>query len=53
MMEVEIKYVPDGKYTIAGVVVDVSPPAGPKRPPELIARLMAAVSSVTPSPKML
>jgi hypothetical protein len=41
--------VPDGKYTIAGVIDEEVQP-GPQRPPLLIALLIAAVSSVTPSP---
>jgi hypothetical protein len=52
-MEVEIKYVPAGKYTTAGEVVLDSQPGAPstQREPLEIAALMAAVSSVTPSPK--
>lgn len=50
MIGEEIIYVPAGKYTIAGVVDEVSPLAGPNRPPSLIAALIAAVSSVDPSP---
>jgi len=50
MIGEEIRYVPAGKYTIAGVVVEVCRPAGPNLPPALMAELIAAVSSVTPSP---
>jgi hypothetical protein len=41
--------VPGGKYTMAGVVVDESQPC-PQRDPAVIAALIAAVSSVDPSP---
>lgn len=51
-MEDEIKYVPAGKYTTAGdVLLDWQPFAlGTQREPLAIAALIAAVSSVTPSP---
>jgi hypothetical protein len=49
-MEDEIRYVPAGRYTTAGVVVEEEQPA-PQRPPAEMAALMAAVSSVTPSPE--
>jgi hypothetical protein len=42
-------YVPAGKYTSAGVVVLDAQPR-PQRPPACRALLIAAVSSVTPSP---
>ena len=42
-------YVPAGKYTIAGVVVEEAQEPGAQRPPEEMADWMAAVSSVTPS----
>lgn len=49
MMGVEITYVPAGKYTTAGVrVLEVQ--SLPHRPPDRMALLIAAVSSVTPSP---
>jgi hypothetical protein len=44
-----MRYVPEGKKTTAGVVVLDAHPS-PQRPPAMIAELMAAVSSVTPSP---
>ena len=52
-MEVEIRYVPAGKYTTAGEVVLDSQPGAPstQREPLAIAELIAAVSSVTPSPR--
>ena len=43
------RYVPGGKYTIAGVTVLESQPR-PQRLPSVIALLIAAVSSVVPSP---
>jgi hypothetical protein len=49
-MEDEIRYVPAGRYTTAGVVVEEEQPA-PQRLPAEMAALMAAVSSVTPSPE--
>jgi hypothetical protein len=52
-MEDEIRYVPAGKYTTAGDVVLDSQPGAPstQREPLEIAELIAAVSSVTPSPR--
>lgn len=41
---------PAGKYTTAGVVVEDWQAPGAQRPPLLMALLIAAVSSVTPSP---
>lgn len=43
------RYVPEGKYTTAGTTVLV-PHSGPHLWPSEMARLMAAVSSVLPSP---
>lgn len=50
MIDELIRYVPAGKYTVAGVVVDEAQLPGAHLFPSLMARLMAAVSSVTPSP---
>lgn len=44
------RYVPGGKYTVAGLTVD-DPQLLPHRFPSLIARFMASVSSVLPSPR--
>src|SRR5271163_1653927 len=50
MMAEETLYVPAGKYTIAGVVVLEGQLPGAHLPPSLMAKLMALVSSVIPSP---
>ena len=50
MIDDEILYVPTGKYTIAGVLVEDKHLPGAHRPPELMARFIAAVSSDSPSP---
>jgi len=44
-----MRYVPGGKYTMAGVVVDESQPC-PQRAPAETAAFIAAVSSFTPLP---
>ena len=51
MMDELTIYVPAGKYTMAGVVVVDWQDPGAHRPPDDIAAWIAAVSSVTPSPK--
>lgn len=50
MIGFAMTYVPLGKYTMAGVVVEDSHTHGAQRLPSVIAALMAAESSVTPSP---
>ena len=49
MIGFDTMYVPGGKYTRAGVTVDESQPK-PHRFPDEIAKLIASVSSVEPSP---
>ena len=48
-MDDEIIYVPAGKYTTAGVIVEDAQEPGAHRFPSLMAFWIAAVSSVTPS----
>jgi hypothetical protein len=50
MIDELTKYVPAGKYTMAGVVVVDPQDPGAQRLPAVMAALIAAVSSVTPSP---
>lgn len=48
-MELLTRYVPGGKYTTA-YSVELLPHSRPHRLPSVMAALMAAVSSVEPSP---